>query len=1253
MARRTHGTRLAALVMAALSSLLTGCVASPAAPRAPTLGELRKDAPAGTDPETAGNWLLAEMLSPGGDAARAVKARARLDALGGKGPRASLARGLDDALHGRLSDAAEHYFEATSAARDSGDPLAPLIAWFSANRGVSLAHDAPSLWDKYRPFVLDAIESPRGLGWRARGELVEWAIDHAFANGEGDLDRKATKLYGCASEARFAGPFGRGRAADATRAFAPEKPGAWPYRWEPEPDVARAPTVLAAESHSCALEAKEKPGEGIYYVETFFETPRESDVLLAVQGALAVLVDDRLVLSRDVREWGVWPRFGVTVRLAAGRHRVVARLGDSATSIRLMRPDGTPLGVPTSASAAPGYVTTTPRVLPRTNVLDGFVRDGTVLDPKDDVTRALGAFIAHVESSDDIASVLVEPLLGKGDDAAGPALALSALFAEGDPIFEAAQANDLVREFHERAVKKDPKLWASRLALALSVAEKKGAEEAVPLLETLSKEFPGAPEVALALARLYGELDWAAERSRTILDLAARFPTDIAVLHAAVEVLDARGDGKHVDELVERIQKLDRDDDIAFARALERNDYAAAIRELERFQKLHPEQEDLEDRIRDAKIRAGDSTLVLKSLEEAVKRAPTNANARLDLADARRAENQEHALEQAIADSVQAGANPAVLNSAVDLVSGVTAFEPYRLDARAIIAAYEKSGRAMPGTAARILDYAALWVRGDGSSRMLEHEIIRIQSAEAISTFAEHRALEGTVLHMRVIKKDGTTLEPEIVQGKPTVTFPHLEVGDYIETEQIVSTPSEGRGELEYLGPRWFFREENVGYARSEFVVIAPENRSLVLETTGKVPAPVVEKKDGLVTYRYRVDESPAAPSEPGSVPVTEFLPSVRIGWGVTRERRLSALSDALTDVTPVDPRVRRIAAEVAKGVPASDVVGRARKLYRWLLDNVEPGDETDGRRIVIGKRGNLWRGFRMLCRSLGIPVKYAVARSRLAAPPVGPISESTLFTQPVANVGSAWFTLGNKYAPFGYLPVEVRGMPAYFVEPDDGRQTTLPDAGGADGVSFSGRGTLDAGGGLSIDLVEEFSGKLAIGLRRGLSQVGDHELRDVLESNLLAQTLRGGSLLGFGIDRRDDVDAPLGIRMKVRVSRFAEKSGKALVVSPPLAPDLARMATLPARETPLLIGETMHRTISVDIELPPGAKATAPPPVTVEDGARKVVVADSVKGNVLHLSRTIEIPAGRVQPADYPTFARFAQQADDALSRTIRIEVP
>jgi hypothetical protein len=142
-------------------------------------------------------------------------------------------------------------------------------------------------------------------------------------------------------------------------------------------------------------------------------------------------------------------------------------------------------------------------------------------------------------------------------------------------------------------------------------------------------------------------------------------------------------------------------------------------------------------------------------------------------------------------------------------------------------------------------------------------------------------------------------------------------------------------------------------------------------------------------------------------------------------------------------------------------------------------------------------------------------------------------------------------------------------------------------------------------------------------------------------------------VEHRDDADVPLVIRMNVAVSRFAQRDGKVLRISPPLAPDLGRMATLPARQTPLLIGESLHRRIDVAIELPPTARPDPAAAVTVENDGRRVVISDGTDGHVFRIQRSIDIPAGRIQPDDYPRFARFAHDADGALSRPITARLP
>ncbi len=765
------------------------------------------------------------------------------------------------------------------------------------------------------------------------------------------------------------------------------------------------------------------------------------------------------------------------------------------------------------------------------------------------------------------------------------------------------------------------------------------------------------PPVLRALSRSYGELGWSAEYAETAKQLAQRFPEDTEALEAAVQVLDQQGARAEADKLEHRILELSPDSEIELGRALAREDYAAALVELKRLGARRPERKDITERVHDVMVRAGDESESWKKLEAALEKAPRDGRARLALADAHFATGEHDALRRALAEAVEGGAGTALLRDAIDLVEGVTALEPYRIAALPVIDAWEKSGTELPGTAARVLDYSAVWVRADGSSHMLEHEIVRIQSAEAIAKFAEQRLLEGLILHMRVIKKDGRTLEPELVAGKPTVTFPHLEMGDYIETEHVVANAGDGQRGAAYIGPHWFFREEDVAYARSEFVVISPKSKPLVVETTGEVPEPQLSEDGQLVVRRWRVDSSPAAPVEPLSAPIQEFLPSVRIGWGVSLEERLRALADSVVPLTPIDPRITRIAEHIAEKAKQAKQAERAKLAYRWVLANVEEGNENDGRKVVIGKQGNRWRGFIELCRALGIRAEYAIAQNRLASPPRGPLSQASLYTEPLLRVetesGPAWLTVGSKFAPFGYVPAELRGMPAYLLDRSEPKKVEVPGDGTLDSIVYRGTVKLAPDGSATIELSQQYHGKFAMGLRTAFAQLPEQQMHDVLESRLLGRALRGARLVKYELEHVEDLDAPLGIHMSAEMPGFAHPTDGGLAIAPPFTPRISALATLPSRQTPLLIVDASNQVVEVAVELPPGAVLdTAPAPVKVVEGERTVAVEDQWKGNVVTLRRTLTLPSGRVQPADYPRFIDFARRADDALTREIRVRI-
>ncbi|HEV3193605.1 MAG TPA: hypothetical protein VGY54_24035, partial [Polyangiaceae bacterium] len=601
----------------------------------------------------------------------------------------------------------------------------------------------------------------------------------------------------------------------------------------------------------------EQVEDGVFYVETFFRTQGDREIVVAVQAAVAVWIDGTLVLRRGVEQWGSWQRFGVHVAVGNGRHRVMARTTTPGTSIRLLNPEGTPAGLETDADPRPAVSMEPPRVLSDPNPIDAIVSAAAAGDTglalRAPVNAVLASYAAHVDQLDDVASALLEPLTAP-DNAAPLALEMAGALAVNDPALPEDVRGTRSRSLRERALTRDARLWRARATAIMERAEQQALSEAIEPLRKLADEVRGEPELLEQLAQLYGRLGWQGEQSRALKDLAFRFPDDAGALRTYLDVLDENGPPGEADEIAARIKKLDPDAEVDLDRALARRDYSAAIEELNRLKVRRPDRKEIANRIADVLARSGDSRAAVDQLTTALAKHPLDAQARFRLADGAYSKGDKSALRRALAGALEAKANSNALRTAIDLVEGATDLEPFRRDGRSIIRdfqTWEKTGHHMDGTAARVLDYAATWVHDDGSSEMLEHEVQKIQSQEAINAEAETKPPAGLVLHLRVIKPDGRVLEPEPVAGKPSLTLPHLEVGDFVELEHITQEAGDGARGRRYQSPHWFFREADKGYWRSEFVIVTPADRELEIETRGNVPPPQTKPLGTFVERRW------------------------------------------------------------------------------------------------------------------------------------------------------------------------------------------------------------------------------------------------------------------------------------------------------------------------------------------------------------------------------------------------------------------
>jgi cellulose synthase operon protein C len=259
-------------------------------------------------------------------------------------------------------------------------------------------------------------------------------------------------------------------------------------------------------------------------------------------------------------------------------------------------------------------------------------------------------------------------------------------------------------------------------------------------------------------------------------------------------------------------------------------------------------------------------------------------------------------------------------------------------------------------------------------------------------------------------------------------------------------------------------------------------------------------------------------------------------------------------------------------------------------------------------------------------------------------------------RVGSgpyAWVDLDDKYTPFGHLPASVRGVEAHLLGLAGTERIVTPTEGQRDELAFSGDLSLDESGDAHVLLEQRFSGRYGSVLRKGLSEVEERRLKDVIETKILAGNLRGARLAEFELADRDDLDKPLLLRMTAEVPAFASRQGKELRIAPPFAPRLGQYATLPTRQTPILLSTDQDLSVSMKIHLPPGARVELPESSLLRDGEYRVEVRDRMVGEDLVLERVLRLPAGRIPVADYERFAQFTRAADAALNRDIIVHLP
>jgi tetratricopeptide (TPR) repeat protein len=1165
------------------------------------------------------------------------------------------------------------------AARGEDRGWGPLLAPVAAARALALDDDVAAGVRRKSEAALLAVSEGGGarrLPWQARLELARLGDHIARRAGVPTALDHAADTGGCARavfEAGSPGPLPHldldNQAGSTLR----------PAEWRPAPASgcrisASATASWDGRATAQSLRAAIDVSAGAY------------DVVLDYAGEGRLTVDGGPAL-RHGSDVVYGPRVSAArVQLGAGHHDLDLRLASQggrtelallvlpvaggAERVRFVDPRR-----PGGAAGGPGLQREGPAMAPRV----------AAADPGADAAAALAdycvAFVADREAETDEALAAAARLAHRQRFAVG--LALAGLVARNDPTLPPSFARDAGRARLRAAVSVaggGADLARAWQALASIDLEDDRTREAIDDSRAAARAAPSwwAPEVVLSHALRARGLEWDADQA---LDRAsAKAGPDASAPCLVVESLLRRADERRDLDAQARLEDVlaacDAQSEARIDRLRARGELAPAAAALRAALRLGPERDDLAGELAQVLWAQGRRADALGELASLVARDPYDPLQRVRMADAQAAAGQGAAARETIRQALFTRPDVAEVRRAARALGMPLPLDAYRLDGRQVIRAFEASGRRYAAPAVVVLDRAVARVFPDGAEAVLTHEIVRVESKDAIDRWGEVEVPQGAeILTLRTHKPDGTTREPEEIVGKETVSAADLAIGDYVEWETLETKPPSDAFAPGFLGDRFYFQSFDAPLDRSEFLMVTPRGMKVDLDHRAGAPvAEVAAGPDGTTVTTFAARRVPQLFAERSSVPAIEYVPSVRASSGVTWPAWARFLEEQLYGTARSSPALRAVARTIAAdaGAGPDDRTRRAAAILRWVTENIEAADDLrDPATFTLARgRGNRLALVLALARELGVPARPVLARSRLVAEPdaPAPVQELDDFGDTLVEMDlgpvRVYADPRLRHAAFGYLPPGLDG--ARTMSLTDAHTGLARSAGTADGRTVDMTIRLDEQGGGVAVATEELTGWPALEWAELVDKLGADraKLRQDFEQRWLGVHFPGARLRDLDVDlprasggaagpgtvrvRYSFVDPQLAVRsgheMKLQPTFFRSQPGR-------------RFATEPQRSTTLVLGFDVPFRMTATVELPHAAKLMDPPArqegVIARKGGYRFVEERSLRPgspDVLVLRRESALPLMRVPPQEYAGVAADLRRVDGLEQQEIRI---
>jgi hypothetical protein len=294
----------------------------------------------------------------------------------------------------------------------------------------------------------------------------------------------------------------------------------------------------------------------------------------------------------------------------------------------------------------------------------------------------------------------------------------------------------------------------------------------------------------------------------------------------------------------------------------------------------------------------------------------------------------------------------------------------------------------------------------------------------------------------------------------------------------------------------------------------------------------------------------------------------------------------------------------------------------------------------------------------LGVKARVALVRDFTRDPAPYRFPRPDLYGYAVLRVEEGgrvfWLDPTTRGTPFGVLPGPILSVEALVLPgPGEAVEVTRTPAGDAGERRVTRlHVALDRDGGATIDGSEEYRGFEAAALRASVERLDVQARRQAVEQ-ALSHSFRGPALTDLRIDGEGAVDAPLVLRWRARVERWARvEDGRAIVEAPVFPARLAaRFLQRASRETSLLVADDERTTLELTVSPPAGFTPVPTRTADVASAFGRYRRSERVDAGRLAREDQYDLLRGRVAPADYPAFAGFASAVDAAQEEPIAFQ--